>query len=116
MSHSVTISEAHQRLVDLVSEVEETDSPIFLTDAGEEKAALLSMQSYRRLLSVAEREIRRQQALAVTPAASEVDWQAGFVELEALGAAHFSDVSEETLQEEIAAALKDSSATLPPSK
>jgi prevent-host-death family protein len=108
MSH-ITITEAHDRLVDLVSEVEETDRPVFLTEAGEEKAALLSMQTYRRLLSLAEREARRQQALAVTPAASEAVWQAGFAELEALGAAHFSGISEETLQEEIAAALQDNS-------
>lgn len=107
MSHTVTISEAHQQLIDLVSEVEETGRPVFLTEGGEEKAALLSMHSYRRLLSVAEREMRRQQALAVTPVASEAEWQAGFAELEALGATHFSDVSEEALQEEIAMALQD---------
>ncbi len=106
MSHIVTIEKAHQSLVDLVSEVEQTDHPIFLTAAGEEKAALISIQTYHRLVNQAEREFRRQQALAVTPAASEESWQAGFAELEALGAAHFSGVSEETLQEEIAAALQ----------
>lgn len=114
MSHTVTITEAHQRLIDLVSEVEETDRSIFLTESGEEKAALLSIQTYRRLISLAEREARRQQALAVAPSASDEIWQAGFAELEALGVAHFSGVSDETLQEEIAAALRDSSASLPP--
>ncbi len=107
MTHTVTIKEAHQRLVDLISEVRETEHPIFLSAQGEEQAALVSIQSYRRLVDLAEREVRRRRALAVSPAAavSEETWLAGFSELEALGADHFSDVSDETLQDEIAAAL-----------
>ena len=103
MSHTVTIKEAPYRLLDLISEVKETEHPVFLSAQGEDQVALISIQFYRRLVDLAEREIRRQRALSALPAASvsEEIWLAGFSELEILGATHFSNVSDEALQDEI---------------
>ncbi len=107
MAHTMTIKEAHHRLFDLINEVRETEYPVFLSAQGEDQVALLSIQSYRRLVDLAEREIRRRRALTALPAAAALEetWLAGFSELESLGAIHFSGVSDETFQDEISAAL-----------